>query len=112
MGRLYVRKTSMPTASPSLTLRALFSQAAARAGLETPTRVVAGLTPAAKALAAVVSARVQSGVTLLVAPTDKDVEQLTSDARFFYAALEGASEERTERAVLPLPSLQMDEEGA
>jgi transcription-repair coupling factor (superfamily II helicase) len=98
----------MPTASPSLTLRALFSQAAARAGLEAPTPVVAGLTPAAKALAAVASARAQSGVTLLVAPTDKDVDQLTSDARFFYAALEGASEERTERAVLPLPSLQID----
>ena len=41
-------------------------------------------------------------------PTDKDVEQLTADARFFYAALEGASEADVERAVLPLPSLQVD----
>jgi len=55
-----------------------------------------------------VSARLQSGVTLLVAPTDKDVEQLTADARFFYAALEGTSEEATDQAVLPLPSLQVD----
>ena len=98
----------MPTVSPSLTLRALFSQAAARAGLDTVVPVIAGLTPAAKALAAVVTARTQGGVTLLVASTDKDVEQLTADARFFYAALEGASEEATERAVVPLPSLQID----
>ena len=98
----------MPTASPSLTLRALFSQAAARAGLDTAAPALAGLTPAAKALAAVVSARALGGVTLLVAPSDRDVEQLTADARFFYAALEGSSEETTERAVLPLPSQQID----
>jgi transcription-repair coupling factor (superfamily II helicase) len=98
----------MPTASPSLTLRALFSQVAARAGFDTDVPVLAGLTPASKALAAVVSARAHSSVTLLVAPTDKDVEQLTSDARFFYASLEGCSEEATDRAVLPLPSLQVD----
>src|SRR6185295_8137320 len=30
------------------------------------------------------------------------------DARFFYAAIEGASEAAVERAVLPLPSLQVD----
>ena len=33
---------------------------------------------------------------------------MISDARFFYAALEGASEADVERAVLPLPSLQVD----
>src|SRR5687767_1104805 len=97
----------MPTATPSLTLRALFSRAAARAGLDTP-GTTAGLTPAAKALAAVVTARSQGGTTLVVAPTDKDLEQLTADARFFYAALEGASDEATELAVLPFPSLQID----
>ncbi len=98
----------MPTATPSLTLRALFSQAAARAGLDTSAPVIAGLTPAAKALAAVITARSQGGTTLLIAPTDKDLEQLTGDARFFYSALEGTSDEGTERAVLPLPSLQVD----
>ena len=92
----------------SLTLRALLSRAASAAALDKPSRVVAGLTPAAKALAAVASARTATDVTLLVAPTDKDVEQMTSDARFFYAALEGASEADVERAVLPLPSLQVD----
>jgi transcription-repair coupling factor (superfamily II helicase) len=49
-----------------------------------------------------------SVVTVLIAPTDKDVEQLTADARFFYGALEGASDAAVERAVLPLPSLQVD----
>jgi transcription-repair coupling factor (superfamily II helicase) len=92
----------------SLTLRALLSRAVSAAALDKPSRVVAGLTPAAKALAAVAVARAAPEVTLLVVPTDKDVEQMTSDARFFYGALEGASEADVERAVLPLPSLQVD----
>jgi transcription-repair coupling factor (superfamily II helicase) len=98
----------MPTASPSLTLRALFSRAASRAGLDSSAQTLAGLTPAAKSLAAVAAARVRGGVTLLVVPTDRDVEQVTSDARFFFAALEGASESAVEQAVLPFPSLQVD----
>ncbi len=98
----------MPTASPSLTLRALLSRAASTTSLDRPLPVIAGLTPPAKALAAVVAARQRPGVTLLVVPTDKDVEQMTSDARFFYAALEGASLAAVERAVLPMPSLQVD----
>ena len=97
----------MPSAT-SLTLRALFSQAIARTGLDRSAPITAGLTPAAKALAAVGAARTGTGVTLLIAPTDKDVEQLTADARFFYAALEGASEADVEHAVLPLPSIQVD----
>jgi transcription-repair coupling factor (superfamily II helicase) len=97
----------MATAT-SLTLRALLSQAAARAALDRLAPVTAGLTPAAKALAAVANARGTSALTLLVVPTDKDVESLVGDARFFYAALEGASEADVERAVLPFPSLQVD----
>src|SRR5688500_15027424 len=98
----------MPTATPSLTLRALFSRAAGRAGLDKSHPVLAGLTPAAKALAAVAAARAQGGVALLVVPNDKDVEQIIADARFFYAAMEGASEAAVERAVLPFPSQQVD----
>jgi transcription-repair coupling factor (superfamily II helicase) len=98
----------MPTATPSLTLRALLSRAASAAGLDRSLPVIGGLTPSAKALAAVVAARLHSGVTVLVVPTDKDVEQMTSDARFFYGSLEGASEAAVEGAVLPLPSLQVD----
>ena len=97
----------MATAT-SLTLRALLSRATSRISLDRPAQVTAGLTPPAKALAAVVSARTVSGVTLLVVQTDKDVEQMTADARFFYAGLEGASEADVERAVLPFPSLQVD----
>ncbi len=96
------------TVTPSLTLRALLGHAAARGGLETLVPITAGLTPAAKALAAVAAARTARGLAVLIAPTDKDVEQLTADARFFYAALEGASEAAAEQAVLPLPSLQVD----
>ncbi len=36
------------------------------------------------------------------------MEQLTADARFFYGALEGASETATDQAVLPFPSQQVD----
>src|SRR5687767_13292120 len=103
-----VAQLFMPTATPSLTLRALFSRAASRAGLDSSATVLAGLTPAAQALAAVAAARAQSGVTLLVVPTDRDLEQLIADARFFYGSLEGASEAAVERAVLPFPSIQVD----
>ena len=97
----------MATAT-SLTLRAILNQAASRAGFDRPAAITAGLTPAAKALAAVTAARTGTGVTLLVVPTDRDVEQLIGDARFFYGAMEGGSETSVERAVLPLPSLQVD----
>jgi len=107
-GPLVRTQSPMPTATPSLTLRALLGQAASRVGFDNLGAITAGLTSPAKALAAVVAARAQPGATLLIAPTDKDIEQLTSDARFFYAALEGTSEEATERAVLPIPSLQVD----
>jgi transcription-repair coupling factor (superfamily II helicase) len=92
----------------SLTLRALLSQATARANLDRLAPITAGLTAPAKALAAVAAARTASGVTLLIAQSDKDVDQFTSDARFLYGALEGASEAAVESAVLPLPSLQVD----
>src|SRR5262245_34145924 len=95
-------------ATPSLTLRALLSRAAAKAGVDRPSPAIAGLTGPAKALAPVSLARTSPGATLLVAPTAKDAEQLTADARFFFAALEGASETAVDRAVLLFPSLQID----
>ncbi len=98
----------MPTVIPSLTLRALFSRAASKAALDRSALITAGLTPAAKALSIVVSARTGAGVTLLVVPSDKDVEQMTADARFFWGAMEGATEQAIERAVLPFPSHQID----
>ena len=98
----------MATATPSLTLRSVLSRAAASAGLDRLSPVTAGLTPAAKALAAVSATRPGTGITLLVVPSDRDVEQMTADARFFYAALESASDAAVEHAILPLPSIQVD----
>ena len=76
--------------STSLTLRALLKTAANRLGLGVSGKAVSGLTPAAKALfAAAATARDR---VVVVVPTDADVEQLTSDARFFFSALEGSSD--------------------
>ena len=97
----------MTTAAPSLSLRSLLGKATASAAFGRAS-TTAGLTPASKALAAVSAARSGSGVTLVVVPTDRDVEQMTADARFFYGALEGASAAGVEQAVLPLPSIQVD----
>src|ERR1043165_8634442 len=97
----------MTTTAPSLSLRSLLGKTAVLSALGRA-RVTAGLTPASKALAAVHAARAADGLTLLVVPTDRDVEQMTSDARFFYGALEGASAAAVELAVLPYPSLQVD----
>src|SRR2546423_1252038 len=105
---------AMPSStSTSLTLRALLKTAVAR--LDNATRAgqgrdvgrpVTGLTPAAKALFAAAAAS-RSGA-VIVAPTDADVEQLTSDARFFLAALEGISDTEAARVVVPLPSHEVD----
>jgi transcription-repair coupling factor (superfamily II helicase) len=92
--------------STSLTLRALLKTAAGRLGLGAPGKGVSGLTPAAKALFAAAAAGRDRVV--LVAPTDADVEQLTSDARFFLAALEGVSDSDAAHAVVPFPSHEID----
>jgi transcription-repair coupling factor (superfamily II helicase) len=94
--------------APSLTLRALFDRAVRAVAIDR-TGATAGLTPPAKALAIAAAAHTGGkGLTLAVAPTDRDVEQLTADARLFLAALEGLSDADAESAVLPLPSLQVD----
>jgi transcription-repair coupling factor (superfamily II helicase) len=92
--------------STSLTLRALLKTTAGRLGLGMPGRGVSGLTPPAKALFA--AAAIGRGHVFLIAPTDADVEQLTSDARFFLAALEGLSDAEAAHVVLPFPSHEID----
>ncbi len=92
--------------SSSLTLRALLKSAASRLGMGVPAPAVTGLTPAAKAMFAAVSAA--RGRTVLVVPTDVDVELFTTDARFFLSALEGWSGAELDRAVLPFPSHEVD----
>jgi transcription-repair coupling factor (superfamily II helicase) len=90
--------------STSLTLRALLKTAVGRLGLGVPGRGVSGLTASAKGLFAAAG---RDRVVVIV-PTDADVEQLTSDARFFLSALEGVSDAEAAAVVLPLPSHEID----
>jgi transcription-repair coupling factor (superfamily II helicase) len=92
--------------STSLTLRALLKTAGGRLGLGVRDRSVSGLTSAAKALFAAAAAARETVV--VVAPTDADAEQFTSDARFFLSALEGLSDADAAQVVLPLPSHEVD----
>src|SRR5688500_17456730 len=71
-----------------------------------PSGRVTGLTPPAKAMYAAAAAA--KGLTVVVVPTDADVESLTADARFFLAALEGLTDADVERVVLPFPSHEVD----
>ena len=94
------------TSSSSLTLRSLLKQAAIRLGMGAPAARVTGLTPPARAMFAAAAA--ERGRTLIVVPTDAEVESLTADARFFFSALEGQSDAQIERTVLPVPSHEVD----
>jgi transcription-repair coupling factor (superfamily II helicase) len=80
--------------------------AARRLGMGVSGGRVTGLTAPAKAMFAAAAA--SRTPTVLVVPTDADVETLTSDARFFFAALEGLTDAEVERAVLPFPSHEVD----
>jgi transcription-repair coupling factor (superfamily II helicase) len=92
--------------SSSLTLRAILKSAAGRLGMGVPAPVISGLNgPATAMFAAAAAAR---NTTVLIVPTDTDVERATSDARFFLAALEGLSDADVERVVLPFPSHEVD----
>jgi transcription-repair coupling factor (superfamily II helicase) len=92
--------------SSSLTLRAVLKSAAGRLGMGVPGGRVSGLDGPAAALFAAASAARER--TVLVAPSDAQVERLTADARFFLAALEGLSDAEVERVVLPFPSQEVD----
>ena len=97
------------TISTSLNLRALLKTAIARSGLDTRQRAVSGLTTAAKSLyVAAASHERQKGLVLYVVPTDADLEQASSDVRFFLASLDGLSSAAADRAVLPFPSHEVD----
>ncbi len=98
----------MPTTT-SLNLQALLKTAATRTGMDSSANRVRGLSPSAQALyvAAQVSHR-RNAVTVVVVPTDEEVDRFCLDVRFFMAALEGASAASLEEAVKPFPSLQVD----
>ena len=90
----------------SLALRALLKSAAARAGLRAPTPALSGLSPAAAAFH--VAALSQDAPIFLIVPTDALVEQVTADARFFLANIEGLTDAAASRAVLSMPSQEVD----
>ncbi len=95
--------------STSLTLRAVLKAAAARTGLDASVRAVDGLTPSAKALFVATAAQaLPHGVVLYVVPSDGELDLTVGDVRFFLAAMEGLSEAGVDRAVLPLPSHEVD----
>jgi transcription-repair coupling factor (superfamily II helicase) len=98
----------MSTAT-SLSVRGLLGSAIARSGLSGRNPAFSGLTPPAKALAvAAVAHSSRDAVILYVVPTDADLDTTVADVRFFLGSLEGLTESAADRAVLPLPSYQVD----
>jgi transcription-repair coupling factor (superfamily II helicase) len=96
-------------ATSSLNLRALLKTAIARSGLDTQSRVMSGLSAAAKALLVAAAAHERpKGVVLYVVPGDADIDQAATDVGFFLASLEGMSTASVDRAILPFPSHEVD----
>ncbi len=94
---------------PSLKLQELLRAARVRAGFAREAKAD-GLTPAAKAfwIAAAASDDPRNELVLAVVPSDRDVEQIVSDVRFFLGGLAGSSADDLERTVLPFPSQEVD----
>jgi transcription-repair coupling factor (superfamily II helicase) len=93
----------------SLSVRSLLTSAVARTDLTGRARAYSGLTPPAKALAVAAAAHASREVVLLyVVPTDPEIENATSDIRFFLASLEAVPDVVVERLVVPFPSYQVD----
>ena len=71
---------------------------------------LAGLTPEAKAfwIAGEATNYPRNDVTVVVVPSDRDVDQIVSDVRFFLGGLEGASSDELEHTLLPFPSQEVD----
>jgi transcription-repair coupling factor (superfamily II helicase) len=77
--------------------------------MDVPARVIAGLTPSAKALFVAGAAQARpNDVVLYVVPGDGDLEQTVADVGFFLGAIEGLSASAAESAVLPFPSHEID----
>lgn len=80
-----------------------------KAGLDAQSGTLSGLTPAARGLYVALRANsTPKELTVVVVPTDADVDELTSDARYFLDALEGLGESAVADAVVPLPSHEVD----
>ena len=92
--------------SSSLAFRSLLKTAAGNSGLAKPQVSIGGVTPQAAALHAAMAA--QDAPVFLIVPADVDVEQFVADTRFFIGALQGLSDDASERQVLPFPSQEVD----
>ncbi|MEZ5316684.1 MAG: transcription-repair coupling factor [Vicinamibacterales bacterium] len=90
----------------SLAFRALLKSAASRAHIDKPAPAITGLTPPALGFHAALVSRDRR--LCVVVPTDAHVEQLTADTRFFLSCVDGLAQADTVRAVLPLPSQEVD----
>jgi transcription-repair coupling factor (superfamily II helicase) len=104
--RIFLKSRPVASTSASLTLRSLFKAASNRMRTGAPAARVAGLSSSAKAL--YVAGAAAEGPCLVVVPSDADAEQMTADARFFLAVLEGLSDAELSRVVLPFPSPEVD----
>jgi transcription-repair coupling factor (superfamily II helicase) len=95
--------------STSLSIQSLLTAALARTGLTPAPPRVSGLTAPARALTVAGAAhRSPDDVMVYVVSSDADLDAAVGDVRFFLGALEGLADAVVERAVLPLPSLQVD----
>src|SRR5918995_677903 len=98
----------MPTTT-SLNLQALLKTSAARTGMDSSASHVRGLSSSAQALyVAIQASHRKSAVSVVVVPSDEEVDRFCIDTRFFLAALEGASAAALDDAVKSFPSLQID----
>jgi hypothetical protein len=93
----------MPT-STSLNLQALLKTASARVGMDQSASRVRGLSPAAQALyVAVQASHRKNALSVVVVPTDEDVDRIAADIRFFVGALEGAPAATLGDIIKPFP---------
>ncbi len=92
--------------SSSLAFRSLLKTAAFRAGLDRAAPELSGLSRPAVAFHA--AALAQDEPVFLVVPTDADVEQVSHDARFFFASLSGVTDTAARDAVRAFPSQEVD----
>ncbi|MDH4067204.1 MAG: hypothetical protein OEW19_22615, partial [Acidobacteriota bacterium] len=97
------------TTTTSLTLQSLLLGAIARTGLSRHHARITGLGGTARALAAAATAhRLRPRPVVLVVSTDSAIDDAVDDIRFLLQGLEGLADQTAERAVVPLPSLQVD----
>ncbi|MDH4063682.1 MAG: transcription-repair coupling factor [Acidobacteriota bacterium] len=99
----------MTTTTTSLTLQSLLLGAIARTGLSRLHTRITGLGGTARALAVAATAhRIRPRAVVFVVSTDAAIDDAVDDVRFLLQGLEGLADRTVERAVLALPSLQVD----